>query len=89
MDGRGSCGSIVLNQSVQFYAATQGFSVTNTKIFDSLHEIMPSCDSVAGTQAYNEIVILPKPSWPDRYYVFSYISFFSLSDGRRVRVVVG
>lgn len=78
MDGRGSCGSIVNNTGqILFYAATQGLNPYSARVFDSLNQIMPGADSIAGVQWYNEITITPRPGWSNRYYVFSYISLFT------------
>jgi len=62
-----------------FYVGDHPFTgVYSTLIFDSNDIVMPGCDSVYGPGAYNGIVIVPRPGWNDRFYVFSYISFFSL-----------
>lgn len=73
---RGSCASICDSAgALLFYSATGEFPVYinagNGKVYNANHVLMSNGDSLNGTLAYNENLILPYPDQQNRYILFT------------------
>ena len=73
LDTRGSCVSISDSVgNMLFYANTRAtLSGNTTRVWSRNNQIMQNGDSVVGRGWYNELVIVPMPDNPNRYYLFS------------------
>ena len=70
---RGSCVSIAdSNDFLLFYAFTNSpFQYYTGRVFDNSHNLMLNGDSIASRDWYQEMVIVPKPSDTNKFYLFS------------------
>jgi len=73
MDSRGSCASVSDSLgNLLFYAGINYYGIGfSTNVYNSLHQQMPNGDSLKGVAWYNELIILPMPSSPNKYYLFT------------------
>ena len=73
LDTRGSCASIAdsLGQLL-FYANTRAtLPGKTTRIWNKNHQLMENGDSIMGRGWYNELIIIPYPGSPTKFYLFS------------------
>lgn len=72
MDGRGSCASISDSLGVlQLYCYNKAnINDTSTFILNGFDDIVQNGSDLNGAYEYNQVVIIPKPSHSDHYYVF-------------------
>ena len=73
LDTRGSCVSIADSVGgLLFYANTRATLIGNTtRIWSKNNLLMQNGDSVVGRGWYNELIIIPMPDNPNKYYLFS------------------
>lgn len=73
LDTRGSCVSVADSMgSLLFYANTRATLTGNTtRIWTKNNQLMQNGDSIIGRGWYNELIIVPMPDYPNKYYLFS------------------
>ena len=93
-NNRGSCVSISDSvDNLLFYASTprkslwQSFSPYIGGIFNNNHQLMQNGDSIAGSNWYKEMQIIPYPEHPNQFILFSAGVTSSFSPGLRYSII--
>ena len=73
LDTRGSCVSVADSMgSLLFYANTRAGLIGNTtRVWSKKKQIKQKGDSIVGRGWYNELISIPMPDSPNKYYLFS------------------
>jgi hypothetical protein len=88
MDGRGSCSSIAdTSGNLLFYCFSTLSSIDSaTLVYNFLNDSMDNGSNLVGPSYYNNIIIVPIPNDPNKYYIF-HLGFYNPTIGLFYSVV--